>query len=108
MILNVISDKEIEELREEAQKNGDLDRVKICDLALNGNEAANILCARTLFDEQEKSLDSLGKRKAALADFEKQYHDRACASTIRKPSAFVDAFNRLVEVVAIAFDLKTP
>jgi hypothetical protein len=73
MILNVISDKEIKALREEAQKNGDLDRVKICDLALNGNEAANILCARTLFDEQEKSLDSLDKRKAALADFEKQY-----------------------------------
>jgi hypothetical protein len=35
-------------------------------------------------------------------------HDRASVSTIRRPSAFVDEFNRVVEFVAIAFDLKTP
>jgi hypothetical protein len=73
MIPNVISDKEIEDLRKEAKKDNRHELVKVCDLALKGNEAANIFCARVLLDERESSLSEPTSRKAALADFEKKY-----------------------------------
>jgi len=41
-------DDEIEELRDEAARVGDVDQVAICDRALDGDEAARVECARVI------------------------------------------------------------
>jgi hypothetical protein len=48
----VASDKQIEQLRREAARAGDLKQVKICDRALHGSASARKACSRAIADAQ--------------------------------------------------------
>jgi hypothetical protein len=58
MFIDFIFDKEIVDLRKDANEKGDQEIVKFCDLARKGNDSAQIFCARVLLDAREKSLSA--------------------------------------------------
>jgi hypothetical protein len=58
MFIDFIFDKEIVDLRKDANEKGEQEIVKFCDLARKGNDTAQIFCARVLLDAREKSLNA--------------------------------------------------
>lgn len=58
--MNTTTDKDIEQLRDEAGEHGDDEMVAICDLALAGDSAARIECERVIAAAAERAAEDDG------------------------------------------------